>query len=251
MDSVFDQYGVDQQSHSSDSIIIKPTEHMMNAHFPGLPQDGVMATYQRNTALSREDLQFLSWEHPMVSGAMDMIINSEFGNATFCTTELNSQSIPPGTLILESIFILHCPAPKYLQVHRYLPDAMVRLVIDNRGNDLSEVMSHELINSRAQRVNKRTLLELIKHARPQIQQLAEQAEKQTAPQQAEIIERAKNALLNESTNDVERLRALAQVNPNIRREEIKQLEKNAQALQAYLESAQLKLDAIRVILVTA
>ncbi len=251
MDSVFDQYGVDQQTHGSDSVIIKPTDHMLNAHFPGLPQDGVMATYQRNTALSREDLQFLSWEHPMVSGAMDMIIHSEFGNATFCTIELNSQSIPPGTLILESISVLHCPAPKYLQVHRYLPDAIVRQVIDNRDNDLTQVMSHELINKRAQRVNKRTLLELIKHARPQIQQLSEQAEKLTAPQQADIIEHARNALLDESQNDVARLKALAEVNPNIRQQEIEQLEKNAQQLLGYLENAQLKLDAIRVILVTA
>ena len=250
MDGVFDQYGVDQQTHSSDSIIIKPTDHMMNAHFPALPEDGMTATFQRSTALSREDLHFLSWEHPMVTGTLDMIINSEFGNATFATIELNSKTIPAGTLILESIFVLHCPAPKFLQVHRYLPDAIVRLVMDNRGNDLTKVMTHELINQRAQRVNKKTLLELIKHARPHIQQLAEQAEKHTEPQQTAIIEQAKNTLLEESKNDIERLKALAKVNPNIRQIEIKQLEENANKLLSYLQSAQLKLDAIRVLLVT-
>jgi ATP-dependent helicase HepA len=250
MDGVFDQYGVDQQTHSSDSIIIKPTDHMMNAHFPALPEDGMTATYQRNTALSREDLHFLSWEHPMVTGTLEMIINSEFGNATFCTIELNSKTIPAGTLILESIFVLHCPAPKFLQVHRYLPDAMVRLVLDNRGNDLTKVMSHELINTRAQRVNKKTLLELIKHARPHIQQLAEQAEKHIEPQQTVIIEEAKSTLLEASKNDIDRLKALAEVNPNIRQVEIKQLEDNAHNLLGYLQSAQLKLDAIRVLLVT-
>ncbi len=250
MDAVFDQYGVDQQTHSTDSFIIKATDHMMNAHFPALPEDGMTATYQRDTALSREDLHFLNWEHPMVTGTLDMIINSEFGNASFATIELNSKTIPAGTLILESIFVLHCPAPKFLQVHRYLPDAIVRLVMDNRGNDLTKVMPHELINKRAQRVNKKTLLELIKHARPQIQQLAEQAERHTEPQQSAIIEQATKSLREESKNDIERLKALAKVNPNIRQVEIKQLEDNAQKLLGYLQSAQLKLDAIRVLLVT-
>ena len=154
-------------------------------------------------------------------------------------------------MILESIFMLHCPAPKYLQVHRYLPDAMVRLVMDNRDNDLTQVMTHELINNRAQYIKKKMVLELIKQARPQIQALAEQAEKHTKPQQKIIIEQAKKSLLEESTQDIKRLKALAEVNSNIRPEEIQQLEKNTQNLLSYLEGAQLKLDAIRVLLVTA
>jgi ATP-dependent helicase HepA len=43
---------------------------------------------------------------------------------------------------------------------------------------------------------------------------------------------------------------LAAVNPNIRQEEIIQLEENNKALAGYLANARLKLDAIRVALVT-
>jgi len=46
------------------------------------------------------------------------------------------------------------------------------------------------------------------------------------------------------------LQALAKVNPNIRAEEITQLEENQKALAGYLANAQLKLDAIRVALIT-
>ena len=51
-------------------------------------------------------------------------------------------------------------------------------------------------------------------------------------------------------DDLQRLKALAKVNPNIRKEEITQLEENQQAVIEYLSNAKLKLDAIRVALVT-
>ena len=250
MDAVFDQYGVDQQVHGLDSFILKPTDHMMNANFPALQEDGMTATFYRNTALSREDMHFITWEHPMVTGAMDMILTSEFGNATFCSIELKSDAIAAGSLIMEAIYTINCPAPKYMQLPRYLPESMVRLVIDNLGRDLSKALSHAVINERVERINKQTLQQLTQHARPHIQAMIEKAEKQIAPQQNEIIQQAKAAMLKEAKEDSERLRTLADVNPNIRKEEIQQLEDNATALASYLDHARLKLDAIRVILVT-
>ena len=250
MDDVFDQYGVDQQVHGRDSFILKPTDHMMNANFPGLQEDGMTATYFRDSALSREDMHFITWEHPMVTGAMDMILTSETGNATFCSMELKSDAIAPGSLIMEAIYTVNCPAPKYLQLPRYLPEASVRLVIDNNGRDLSKALTHSIINERAERINKQTLQQLIQHARPHIQAMVEQAEKLIAPQQDAIINQAKNTMQTEAKNDIERLQTLAELNPNIRKEEIQQLEANANALAGYLEHARLKLDALRVALIT-
>jgi ATP-dependent helicase HepA len=253
MDEVFDQYGVDQQIHGSTSFIVKPTDHMMNGNFPSLPEDGLTATYHRETALSREDMHFITWEHPMVTGAMDMILTSEFGNASFCALELESDVIAAGTLLLEAIFTVSCPAPKYLQLPRYLSESTVRIVVDNTGNggrNLSKVLSHASMNSHAEHVNKRTTQELIQHARPQIQALVEQAEKISKPQQEIIVNKAKTLMMAEARDDIERLSALAEVNPNIRKEEVETLEANANALASYLEQARLKLDSIRVALVT-
>ncbi len=250
MDDVFDQYGVDQQIHGADSFILKPTDHMMNANFPALPEDGMTMTFQRDTALSREDMHFMTWEHPMVIGAMDMILTSEIGNATFCAMELNSDQVVAGTLVLEAIFTINCPAPKFMQLPRYLSESSVRIVIDNNGRDLSEVLSYDFINSEATHIKKQILQQLIQQARPQIQAMVDEAEKQVKPQQSQIIQQAKVAMQGEAKDDIERLRNLAEVNPNIRQDEIKQLEQTAQALESYLDNARLKLDAIRVALVT-
>jgi len=174
MDGVFDHSGVDQQPQSGNCIIIKPTEHMMNAHFPGLAEEGMTATYQRNTALSREDVHFLTWEHPMVVGAMDMVSNGEFGNATFCSVTFPAKSavrLDAGTLILEAIFSVNCPAPKHLQIHRYLPVNMVRIVVTSNGLNLSDTLSHDELNALSERVRKHTANEIIQYARPQINKL--------------------------------------------------------------------------------
>lgn len=250
MDDVFDQYGVDQQIHGADSFILKPTDHMMNANFPALPEDGMTMTFQRDTALSREDMNFMTWEHPMVIGAMDMILTSESGNATFCAMELNSDQVAAGTLVLEAIFTINCPAPKFMQLPRYISESSVRIVIDNNGRDLSEVLSHDFINAEATHIKKQILQQLIQQARPQIQAMVDEAEKQVKPQQSQIIQQAKTAMQAEAKDDIERLRNLAEVNPNIRQDEVEQLEQTAQALASYLDNARLKLDAIRVALVT-
>ncbi|MCL4108330.1 UNVERIFIED_CONTAM: hypothetical protein GTU68_065358 [Idotea baltica] len=250
MDAVFDEYGVDQQVHGVDSFILKPTDHMLNSDFPGLSEDGMTATYQREIALSRDDMHFITWEHPMVTGAIDMIRTSEFGNATFCALPLKNKGYPKGTLILEAFYNVFCPAPSFLQIHRYLPESSVRITIDNHGRNLATALKHEVLNHLAEKVNKRTTQDLIQHARPQIQELIDKASKQAAPQQNEIIKTAQDSFAAKAQDDLERLKALAKVNPNIRKEEITQLEANNQAVVEYLANAQLKLDSIRVALVT-
>jgi len=250
MDAVFDEYGVDQQVHGVDSFILKPTDHMLTSDFPGLSEEGMTATYQREIALSRDDMHFITWEHPMVTGAIEMIRGSEFGNASFCALPLKNKGYPKGTLILEAYFNVFCPAPSFLQIHRYLPESSVRVIIDNHGRNLATALKHEVLNHRAEKIKKRTTQDLIQHARPQIQELVDTATKQAEPHQNKIIEEAQKAFAVKADDDLARLKALAKVNPNIRVEEIKQLEENNKAVKEYLANAQLKLDAIRVALVT-
>jgi hypothetical protein len=42
--------------------------------FPGLKADGLTATRGRAPCAAREDLQFLTWDHPLASGALDMLL---------------------------------------------------------------------------------------------------------------------------------------------------------------------------------
>tara|TARA_R110002111_G_scaffold84660_5_gene132946 strand:+ start:1609 stop:4452 length:2844 start_codon:yes stop_codon:yes gene_type:complete len=248
MEKVFENFGVEQQHHSDDSIVVKPTGHMLSETFSGLNEEGLTATYNRKIALSREDFHFLTWEHPMVTGAMEHIINSEFGNSTFCTMAL--PPVPAGTLILEAIFTSHCPAPKRLQLHRYLPHTMQRIVVGSNGLDMTTILKPEHIAARMQFVKKAVALNIIEHGQEAIKSLIAKAETLVLEHQKTLIETSVAHMEREETAALDRLLALAKVNPNIRDVELEQQREAMSHIRAHIERTSYKLDAIRVILLT-
>ncbi|MBL4827878.1 MAG: RNA polymerase-associated protein RapA [Spongiibacteraceae bacterium] len=247
MEQVFDLFGVEQEHHSAVSVVLRPGDHMLCHSFPGLPEDGLTATFQRDLALSREDIHFLTWEHPMVSGAFDMVLGGELGNTAFCTLKL--PPLKPGTLLLEAVFIVHCSAPENLQIHRYLPLTTIRIVIDSNNTNLSKVLTPSRMNTLCEKVPKRSSQDLVRHARSQITKMISQAETLAGERKVGVIEQASTLMAEMQNGELARLKALAAVNPNIRQDEIAYLQANLDNSQGYLQGAQLKLDALRVGLV--
>ncbi|MCV6606279.1 MAG: RNA polymerase-associated protein RapA, partial [Porticoccaceae bacterium] len=244
MEQVFDQYGVEHNHHSLDALVLEPGEHMATERFPGLLDDGMTVTFNRHKALSREEMHFLSWEHPMVAGAMEMILGSDFGNTALCTLKL--PPLKPGNLLLETTFTLHCSAPRALQVQRYLPVSSVRVVVDSNDRDLSAVLTREHLQRLGKKVAIATAQELVRQARPQINQLIGRAEKLAGAQQGGLVETALEKMQRQQKRELKRLQALAKVNPNIRTEEIDYIRDTSEQLAGYLEAAELRLDSLRV-----
>lgn len=247
MDRVFDHFGVESVDHDASSVVIRPGDHMLVPAFPGLPEDGFTGTYQRHEALSREDLQFFSWEHPMVSGAIEMILGNEYGNVTVASIKL---PLPPGTLILEGIFRVHCAAPKSAQLARYLPHASVRHVVDSTGNNLTEILTSAHLNKLSERIQKRTAQSLVQQAREQIDKMVSQVEGLAVPQQDEMIGQARENCVAQLDAEIHRLSDLAQLNLNISEQELAELTQRRDQLLAYLDNSKLVLDAIRLVIVT-
>ena len=184
----------------------------------------------------------------MVTEAMEHIINSEFGNSTFCTMAL--PPVPAGTLILEAIFTNHCPAPKRLQLHRYLPHTMQRIVVGSNGLDMTNMLKPEHIAARMQFVKKAVALNIIEHGQEAIKSLILKAETLVLEHQKTLIETSVLKMEREETAALDRLLALAKVNPNIREVEVEQQREGMTDLRAHIERSSYKLDAIRVILLT-
>ncbi len=246
MSKVFDLLGVDQQMHSADSIILHAGTDMHHA-FPDLPEAGLTATYRRSKALVREDMAFLTWEHPMVQGAMETILHSDFGNSAFCT--LKTHQFAAGTLLLEAIFCISCPAPRSAQIQRYLPSAYLRVLVDAAGIQYENVLSEAEFNQLAGRIPINTAQDLVRHAQAQINQLIVQAEQIIKPQQAALINQAISQMKSELRPEQQRLESLAMVNPNIRPEEIEAIAQQEVDLEHYLAEAKLQLNAVRVAIV--
>lgn len=247
MDDFFDAYGVEQQAHSADSIILHRGDELRSDEID-LPEDGLTATYQRNRALSREDMAFLSWEHPLVLSAMDAVISSDLGNTAFC--QLKSNLVPAGSLLLEVAFVMHCPAPKQFNITRFIPESYLRLVIDEKARRLDEQLTELEINQQVRRIPKHTAQQMVQVARERIDGLIDSSKQVAAQYQKQFIADAITKMTQLTDNEIQRLQHLADKNTHIKPAEIAAMQAQQQQLQQYLQHAELKLDALRLIIVT-
>jgi len=68
-----DSFGLELEELSADSYSIHIGSAAEQQDFPGLPEDGCSGTDDRDVALHREDLEFITWEHPLVRGLLHMV----------------------------------------------------------------------------------------------------------------------------------------------------------------------------------
>ncbi|WP_419149618.1 RNA polymerase-associated protein RapA [Pseudoalteromonas 'SMAR'] len=248
MINVFDIFGVNQEDKGENTIILKPTEHMLNPSFPGLKDEGITVTFDRHTALSQEDAQFISWDHPMVSGVCDMICNDDFGCASVAL--LKNNKLPVGTFFVELIFVAETSAPKALQMGRFLPPTPIRVLMDKGGNNLADNVAFDAFNQQLSAVGRQTASKLVNALQTAIHPLISSADELAQATLEDIKNQALSNMQKQLGDEQARLQALKAINPNIRDEEIQVFDKQREQLTTHIEKAQLKLDAIRLIVVS-
>jgi ATP-dependent helicase HepA len=248
MQRVWDHFGVDHEMHSAQAIIVRPSEQMLVSHFPELSEEGFTATFDRQQALQRDDMEFLTWEHPMVHGAMEMMLGAEYGNAAIAS--ISVKGLPPGTLLLEAIYSVHCPAPKRLQVQRFLPSTPLRLLVDRQGKNLSAVLPHEKLNALCSNIPRTSGPAIIAQVRNELGPMQEIAAQFAGAELPALITAANGKLIDNISGEIERLTALQKINPAIRDEEITFFRNQLALGQAAIEQATLQLQALRLVVNT-
>lgn len=238
MGRVFDAIGVQQEEKDNDCFILMPTEHMVS-QLPGLDPEGMTVTYKRRVATTLENVHFLSWDHPLVHNAIDMVLTDMHGKSSMGF--IAEPSLPKGAYWLEALFVLDARAPKSLQLGRFLPQTPVKICLDAQGKPV------ELDVEVKRKVGRKISSQLLK-ALNQPLTLAIEKARQLAHQQANTLlhDALKNmhATLN---SEIQRLRDLQKRNPSVRDSEIEFIEMQISALDKVIQSADVQLDALRVV----
>jgi ATP-dependent helicase HepA len=242
IDRVCDLYGIEQDYHSADCHILRPGDHMVHPQFPHLPEEGLTYTCNREMAVSRDEIQFFSWEHPLICGAMELLLNESTGNS--CVAYLEKHAYKTGQFYLQVQFTLSCQAPKHLQLQRYLPTAGLRLSALPDGTLKQGVIDRM---DALQDIEKKTAVLLINNMRAPIQKTLKQVEQAGQNQLPELLKRALEKVDQEHDAEIRRLKELKKRNPNIRQQEIDSLQRKQQQLRLHIEQAKLRVDSIRVI----
>ncbi len=248
MQKVFEHYGVDYEDISEHTQTVRPSDHMRTEHFPCLRPEGMGITYDRANALVREDLEFMSWEHPMVSEVMEMIHKSDTGNATVAGMHL--KTLKPGTLLLEASFTIECVAPAELQLHRHLPAHPTRVLFDARGNDYTTVITPATLDRLCQPIAQKIAQTLVGKVRHHIENMLIQAQAAANASLPQLRTEAIKSVHQQLSTELERLQALAKVNPGIRAGEIDFLQNNLASCEALINRAEFQIQALRLIIAT-
>ncbi|PLW70097.1 RNA polymerase-associated protein RapA [Pseudohalioglobus lutimaris] len=248
LEHLCEAFGVDQEFHSEHTLVLRPSEHMLTGHFPGVTEEGTTVTFDREKGLAREDMAFISWEHPMILEAMEMVLSTELGNAAIGTIKL--KGVPAGTMLLEALYTVNCVAPRALQVERFLPLSPVRLLVDARGKQLAELVPHARLNELIEKVQKSTALAIIKQVHKEVDAKMRLANIQAETKLQETLAAAETRMREDLGAELARLEALREFNPSIREEELEHLRYRIDECALHIQHASLQLQALRLIITT-
>ena len=232
---LFDHYGVKAETLDATSFHICP-DQLFDDLFP-LPPDGIRITFSRADALIRPDNILMSWDHPMVTGAGEVILGSERGSCAIAVDP--DQDVP---LKLQAIYVLETVAPPALNADRFLPPTPVIITVDHAGQPADNTLKERLKDGEPWRLleHEGIRTQMIPAMIEATHALAEKAAEST-------ITDARQTMRKTLGTDYQRLEYLKQVNDNIRDDELKHARRAITKLDRKLSEARLRLDAIRVI----
>lgn len=245
MEELFNAFGIDSEDHSDNALILRPSEKMLDASFPLGDDEAVTVTYDRDQALAREDMQFLTWEHPMVQGGMDLVLSGSMGNTAVAL--IKNKALKPGTVLLELLYVSEVVGPRKLQLGRFLPPAALRCLLDANGNDLAAKVGFETLNDQLESVPRASANKFVQAQRDVLAKQINDAEAKILPRHVERVSQAKRRLIAELDEELARLVALRAVNPSVRDSEIEALREQREQSLAMFDKAALRLEAIRIL----
>ena len=199
----------------------------------------------RDYALAREDVHFLTWEHPMAQGLLDLFRTQEYGNANVAL--IRNKGIKPGTMLLELFFRLETVAPKGLGVDAALPSQTLRVLLDHEGRDLSTRVAHEVLAKQLQSLERGIARQVVKTQQPVLESLLGKAVKQAEALVPAVQASALQNWQRHNHAEIARLRALAAVNPAVRPAEIRALEQRLHQGEKALGELRAVAHAVRLI----
>ena len=242
-----DLLNIHMESLDDTRFSLIPSDQMLVPMIPGIPPEGCEITFDRATATAREDVQFITWDHPLMQGLAELIATSELGVATVAL--LPNKSLKPGILFYEAIFKLTIKHPQAKSASQYLPDSLLRTVV-TKGNpkNLDSALPQHTLASIIENASKPIRKAVVKDYQQDIQALSEQAQDLAKQAMAAVTEQALDDLGQHRQLEIARLEQLQQHNAHIHSEDIEQQQQRFDALaKAIGECCQLEVEAVRLL----
>ena len=241
---LFDRMGIDQDYLEEKLSLIRPTENLVTGQLPGLSEDGTTVTYDRATALAREDVVFLTWEHPIIIESMAALLGSDIGKA--CLGTFSHKGVPAGTFLLEAVFRVECLAPRYLQAGQFLDYTPMRMLVTKDGKEVGDKLSSAFLTGALQSVPTATSAAVLSKLRASLESLVDALDRRAVDA---LTERRDAALKSASIfyeDELSRLAYLSTINPGVTQRDLEVISAEQQACLSALQQTRPMLEGLRV-----
>jgi ATP-dependent helicase HepA len=241
---IFEEIGVQVHEDGPRCYHLEPIR-LASGTLPFLPQSGVFVTFDRATALAREDVPFLSLDHPMVEAAMEVFLAEGRGNCACAIWQPTAAGTVAEGVFLELIFVTECVAPAHLHLDRFFPATPLRLVVDH---SLELVEPQQLWHAgELSGVKGLPILDRKPFRQRLFPAMLEAARTAAEPKLNAMTRHARQSIHDKVDVEIERLELLEQLNGSAFAGHAAALRDNRDRLLDVLDHAQLRLDAVRLV----
>lgn len=242
MDKLFAHYGVAVEEAGENKWALL-TEYVTDHAFPLPRQERPVITYSRRTALFRDDIEFITIDHPMVTGALDLFLSSESGSSAFGLWPDPKRK----ELVLECTYMLECITSAQFNSDQFLPPLPLRVAVNHLGK---EVTADYLVSKTAVILKKGSIKPLLSNrefSTVLIPSMVETSSKIAQRNMKPYIEDAIRKMKQFYHNETSRLNRLSELGAEITPEEFLQLENESAYLTEVFNKARIRLDSVCLI----
>ena len=218
-------------------------DHRYADPLPGFRPSGLSVTTDRVLALTREDLDFLTADHPLVTGAVEHFLGTGKGSAAFaCLAACEEKKI-----FLEMLFVIEAAGLANPASRSLLPPTPLRVVVDHQLGDgetgLPDQVMHRLTDGSASLWSR--ILPAVSRLIPQ---MVEAGRTMAQDKAKPIIGAAQRAARQTMEETVSRLEVLSRVNAAITDQDIADAKQARDAVLTAIDTARVRLDALRLVI---
>lgn len=224
-----------------------PSSNMLIPTLPGIPEGGAVVTFDRRLASSREDVLFLSWEHPFIQGLADVLHGSELGQASIALLE--TEQVPAGQLLLEVQWSVTVPERFAHALKPHLDNALFRtLVVEGGAKDLNDVLPEAALQAQIKTLPVKVARKMVREAKERIGPLYDTSQKLASERFEQILSTTTDSLETANQDRIERMSYLSTVNPIVTDADVEKLKITTMLEEEALSQCEFTTSGVRMIL---
>lgn len=245
MSRVFEFFGIEEEDLSQNIKKITANSLMFVESFPEL-QDEKSFTYSRATALMREEIDFLTQDHPMVSGVFSLLLDKELGRSSLGRAQIDGFS---QGAVFELTFVLNPPNIQGLTLEHFLLPTVFHAAFDHRGVALGTDLVENIVVQKLSEQEENSIRNSLGRFRQILPAIHQAAQKRFETLAQEVKDLASQRARDFFKKEHDRMDYLSRINQSVSAAERTHLERHTADTLKALGEATLSLDGVRMILI--